>query len=374
VLWSLSSLDRVQACGRNRLPGRERELRVGVRDEDGGKVAHFTAAMLCGSVWACPVCSAKVNAARAEEIGAGIGSWVEAGNFAAMVTLTLAHGRDDPLEDTFQAMVQAFSAITTGRAWLREKAACQVVGWLRATEVTYGRSGWHPHAHVLVLFEGCPHPVDYARMVDRWRRRWQKAAEQQGFGASTEHGVRFDVVTTGEEAGRYICKLQDGRGVGAEVARGDLKAGRLGNVTPLELLDYFERTGDADAADLWAEWENATHGRRALTWSYGLRRRLLAGQPERSDEELAEESASGEVIAVIPDEAWRVMCGHKGLLVAVLRAAEDGGFEAVQALLTRYHVSVTRPNRPPPPEWDSGITRRRSFGGWPGLDRERGAP
>jgi hypothetical protein len=80
-----------------------------------------------------------------------------------------------------------------------------------------------------------------------------------------EHGVRFDVVTTGETAGAYICKLQDGRGVGSEVARGDLKSGRLGSVTPFEILDYFERTGDAAAADLWAEWEQATHGRRALT-------------------------------------------------------------------------------------------------------------
>jgi hypothetical protein len=73
-----------------------------------------------------------------------------------------------------------------------------------------------------------------------------------------------------------------------------------------------------------------------------LRRRLLAGVPERSDEDLAEENAAGDVVAVIPDEAWRVMCAHKGLLVAVLRAAEDSGFEAVEALLARYGVSVRR--------------------------------
>jgi hypothetical protein len=27
------------------------------------------------------------------------------------------------------------------------------------------QSGWHPHAHILLLFEGCPSPVDYARLV-----------------------------------------------------------------------------------------------------------------------------------------------------------------------------------------------------------------
>jgi len=171
----------VQACGRNRLPGRERQLRLGPRGEDGGRAAHFTAAMLCGGVWACPVCSAKVNAARAEEIGSGVGSWVDAGNFAAMVTLTLAHGRDDPLSDTFDAVVSAFGALTSGRAWQREKAVCRIVGWLRATEVTYGESGWHPHAHILLLFEGCPSAADYARLVDRWRRRRQQAAERHGF-------------------------------------------------------------------------------------------------------------------------------------------------------------------------------------------------
>jgi hypothetical protein len=70
---------------------------------------------------------------------------------------------------------------------------------------------------------------------------------------------------------------------------------------------------------------------------------LMAGVPQRSDEELAEADVGGEVVAVVPDDAWAVMCGRSGLLVAVLRAAEDGGFEAVAAMLAPFGVTVTRP-------------------------------
>jgi hypothetical protein len=132
LLWRFSTMERVRACGRNRLPGRERQLRVGTRGEDGGRVAHFTGSMLCGSVWACPACSAEVNAARAEEIGARVGAWVDAGDFAAMVTLTLAHGRADPLEDTFGAVVQAFGALTSGRARIRVTPLLEVLPLLHS--------------------------------------------------------------------------------------------------------------------------------------------------------------------------------------------------------------------------------------------------
>jgi hypothetical protein len=86
-------------------------------------------------------------------------------------------------------------------------------------------------------------------------------------------------------------------------------------------------------------------------WSHGLRQRLLAGVPERSDEEIAEAEVGGEVVAVVPDEAWRVMVAEKGLMVAVLRAAEAGGFRAIVDVLSPYGVTVTRP---PMTERDAG--------------------
>jgi hypothetical protein len=116
VLWSESSKARTQACGRTRLPARQRQLRV--REAGEQAVAHFTGAMVCGSPWACPVCSAKIAAARADEIGRGVGAWVDAGNLAVLVSLTVQHGRSDSLEDTLDAVLEAFQSITSGRAWI----------------------------------------------------------------------------------------------------------------------------------------------------------------------------------------------------------------------------------------------------------------
>jgi hypothetical protein len=102
-----------------------------------------------------------------------------------------------------------------------------------------------------------------------------------------QYGVTWTPVTSAAEAAEYVVKLQDGRDPGLEVARGDLKAGRLGSVTPFEILDYFARTGDADALELWNRYEVVSKHRQCITWSKGLRRRLL---PDEEDELTDEEA------------------------------------------------------------------------------------
>jgi hypothetical protein len=47
-----------------------------------GDVAHFAGLMVCGSVWACPECSAKIRAVRSEEIGRAAEAHLRAGGTA----------------------------------------------------------------------------------------------------------------------------------------------------------------------------------------------------------------------------------------------------------------------------------------------------
>ena len=42
-------------------------------------IAHYAGLTTCGSIWACPVCSAKIRNTRALEISAATAAWDFAG-------------------------------------------------------------------------------------------------------------------------------------------------------------------------------------------------------------------------------------------------------------------------------------------------------
>ena len=87
LLWDVSALHRLRGCGRGR-----RAAVVGVRYSP-GIGAGFSGLVTCGSVWACPVCSAKILARRSLELGAGLLAWEAAGGRLVMGTLTMRHHR-----------------------------------------------------------------------------------------------------------------------------------------------------------------------------------------------------------------------------------------------------------------------------------------
>jgi len=264
-----------------------------------------------------------------------------------MVTLTARHRSRHPLAPMLDAVVDGFRRLMAGRAAMAEKRDLGVVGVIRSLEITYGANGWHPHLHVLLLLAGNADTAAQARAIDRWRRQWAQFLAERGFEPSRERGVRWEPVTRGLDAGQYLAKVQDGSDLGMEMARGDLKAGRLGSLHPFELLDYFAETGDMDAVELWREYERATLGRKAITWTPGLRRRLLSAAEHKSDEEIVEEEVGGVDVCLFEPEHWDLI-DRLNLSTAVLDAIEqaDPGheFEAVVSLLAPYGVTPLRPD------------------------------
>jgi hypothetical protein len=96
-----------------------------------------------------------------------------------------------------------------------------------------------------------------------------------------------------------------------------------------------EQTGDTRDRDLWHEYKRATRSLAAVRWPRGLRA-MKAGsvtEPERSDEELAAADIGGNLIVVIQCPVWS-RARTAGLEHAVLVAADDGGLEAVNALIS----------------------------------------
>jgi hypothetical protein len=156
---------------------------------------------------------------------------------------------------------------------------------------------------------------------------WRAYVVQQGH-AKPQHQCTTLVRVTDSDVGTYATKF----GAALEMTQGASKLGRgKESRTAFAILADFLRDGDADDLALWHIWERDMKGARQLTWSGGLKARFAV--EELSDEEVASEAVGGEVVAVMPASAWRLVVALPGLRVQLLEAAEAGGRAAVAALL-----------------------------------------
>ncbi len=292
-------------------------------------IAHVQGVARCGSPHSCPVCAPVVRQRRALEIDEGLTRWLEGGHGAAFVTLTTRHHRGDELKGRLVAVSSALQSCLSGAPWKRRAERLGYRGAIRAVEVTYGRNGWHPHCHAILLFD---RPVGAAELGDleAWLfGRWSGVVERKGFGTlSATHGV--DVRTVGAAGlGEYVTMVEGGWGAGMELTRPDLKKGKSGHVPPVELLRRFVETGEVRWLRLWLEYESATFGTNAFVWSRGLRGVLGLGA-EKTDEEVAKsEGVDVEVLlrALIGSAQWsrHIKYGTTGVLLARIEEAAAAG-------------------------------------------------
>lgn len=338
-------------CGRSAIAG-------GVGVVINGGVAHMTGLATCGKIHLCPVCSAKIRAARSEEIDTVTAAWQAAGHGLAMMTLTLRHYRRMPLGTTrkrergglvavqHDAWITAFGS-RAGKMWQRLQQENGIVGYVRVWECTVGPDhGWHPHFHVL-LFTDKPWSEDRAAAFEGAAlTRWVRSVQRAGGYKPNDRGVKVTVPAREDtqQFARYLFKAQDGKtrferwSPGDEMARADLKRGRRASRMPFEVAEGAA-AGLADDVPLWHEYEYAAHGIRAMYWSNGLRKLLadLVELDERTDEEIAAEEIGGEGLALIPAETWYgAVLRHRGRPLAILRAAEALGLVGVQTLIESW--------------------------------------
>jgi hypothetical protein len=323
-------MGRLRDCGRRGvLPGGSVRIRASGTGED--RRAGFSGVETCGSVWACPVCSVKVLAHRQAELSDGIAAWVAGGNSVVMVTLTMRHRKGQKLAKLWDGVSLAWDRVVKGRPYRRVRDAFGIAGYVRVVEVTSGDNGWHVHLHVGLFLVGETSSVAAEAIESAMFSPWRASLVAQGFGAPTR-SAGIDVKLWKADGpgvlGEYFTKQSYDAGDGAnqaamELARGDLKQARSGNRTPFQVLSAFQEWGDADDLDLWTEWEKASHGRRQMTWSRGMRELLQLGV-EKSDEQVAAEETGTEDddLVELPAAAYRFVA-REGLLGLVLDLAED---------------------------------------------------
>lgn len=285
--------------------------------------ASYKGLVICGNVWGCAVCGARISRIRRAEMNVLL-AWARAeGLVPILLTLTARHGRKDSLDHLLHGMKEAKRRLRQRAEWRR----LPFEGSVTATEITHGlRHGWHPHFHELILLraESEEEALDMARTL---RSPWLASLRAYGLdGASAAFDIRGAA-----EAGNYVAKW----GVAEEMTLSGDKAAKAKNGhergrLPSELAT-LGADGDATAAKLWVEYFEATSGKRRnqLVWSKGLK--LKCGVEEVSDEDAAmkeaEDEDTTEHAGEWDGEDWKPLQSKR---VRLMDAAEEGGAAAVK--------------------------------------------
>lgn len=389
MLWTESVRKRGRHCGRSlassfasvdngkggRIVSRvEGELSAQLRvttDVEGKHHAGFAGVQTCGSVWACPVCSAKVLAHRQGEIAQAVETWEATGGRVAMFTFTMRHNASQSVSSLWDALSLGWSSITRGRAYMAERATyglpvqrtfksgkregetvtSTVIPWVRVVEATHGdRFGWHLHIHALVFLGAGVTDDEMHDLYESWWLRWSAGLSAAGIDGSLRVN-RAQWCEAKTEIAGYVTKntytettvvRTAGEQAGFEVARGDLKDGRFDNRSPFQILrDLIHQPSGPEAAErdgmLWAQFEHASQGRRQMTWALGSRD-LFGLDDERSDDEIAAEEVGtrDDAVLVIPQRGWAMFRERAGLRADVLELAESVGPEYARAVVGAF--------------------------------------
>lgn len=299
------------------------------------QTTHYKGLQTCGSVWRCPVCSAKIAERRRVEIVQAMDAHKAVGGCVNLLTLTCPHQLKDNLADLLAKQAKAINRFFNDRVVKALLADMGTIGKIKALEVTHGRlsdqnNGWHPHYHLL-MFQGVGALLvtfDQHQMTD-WQVRlylqWAKACKGSGLGEpSFAHGLKLD---DGSKAAKYVSKW----GLEDEMTKGHTKKALHGE-TPFDFLRaYLDDDQDKQAAALFVEFAKTFEGKKQLTWSKGLKK--LYQVADKTDEVLAAESDDkARLLGMINLDQWRDVLAVEGR-ASVLSLAASGGWEAVALYL-----------------------------------------
>jgi len=215
-----------------------------------------------------------------------------------MVTVTLQHDKTDRLADLLRCLKDAVRKLKSGRWWSNFKDRWGVAAYVSSYEITWGdRSGWHPHAHIL-LFLDCDQ-LDVDGMWSEMVTKYVTIIDRLGGYASRNHSL--DVTPGDSQVSDYLIKhVTVDDGLALEMSSTDTKDGRMGSKSFWDLV--FTSKYFSYASDLVKEYANATYRLQSFIWSRGAK--VILGVDDKKDKD------TGQVVALITRPLWRVIRTH----------------------------------------------------------------
>lgn len=311
---------------------------VGVHLSNEHNKAFMSGLAICGSVWSCPVCAAKIQQRRRIEIAQGFDWAYNNGKKMIMVTFTIPHYENQRLAELITKMREAFSGLRAGKPWAKITQRVGYVGLIRSLEITIGENGWHPHTHEAWIVDK---DTDTEALRDRIAARWLTMCERAGIVAKSSEAAflaRSVNIMDNCSTSDYLAKQDDSRnwGIDRELASASSKKSRSPKgFHPFGLLAEHAEGGTTrkDAGARFIEYATTMRDKkcRQIFWSHGLKK--LVGLEDKADEQLAEEQTDqADLLGLLDSDQWRLVIKNQAKS-DVLDAAENGGWGAVMALI-----------------------------------------
>ena len=263
---------------------------------------------------------------------------------ALFLTVTLQHTRDSELSELLKTLLAAWRSVFSGDRTGERQVLSRVKAQIKSVETRWGRNGFHPHLHVLLMVDEAGLSETEAglfedKLAEVIFSRYQRAVEKRGMVAERE-AYNSRPVSMAGAAAHYVTKIE----AALELTSPDTKKGFAGGArsyTMFQLLSLYER-GERqlygkDIAEVFREFARATKGKRAVSYSRGIKD--LLGIEAKPDEELALEAELPEekTIAVVSADVWRVVCARK-MRAQLLAVADSGDERQVSAWLDALGV------------------------------------
>lgn len=355
-LWKNTSVARIAGCGLC-TPGNDVNVRV---SQMGNRlVAGASGLITCSSVWACPVCSAKISTERSREVANTIRTYNATGGRVLFATFTLRHDATQDLNVVWDGLADSWRHFLGGKGWKDLQNKFSLDGWIRAVEVTHGANGWHVHAHTAIFVKGSDVDDNFLnKLSDALYHRWDLATSSNGFSTTRD---AFDCRDTYSDSGlaRYLVKSSNAYKPALELTQGSAKTAKDKSRTPFAILADLAATNSNDCrcsvslnadgspryrktcdACLWRHWEKHSHSRRQISYSRGLRDlvsslAITLKETENIDsDEVLSDSMS---VLLINPQSWRRIA-YDAIYLTLYRKLEDKDLYGALALLDDNQV------------------------------------
>jgi hypothetical protein len=288
--------ERVAKCLRLARNGSQVEVWKHLKTEK----SFYNGLLVCGSVWTCPVCAAKISERRKEEISQAFNMHKSEGGKIALLTLTFRHKKHYRLIDMLEKFTSALAKFRSGKRYQQVRESMGLIGSIRVFEITYGeKNGFHPHIHLALFYTK---PIILQMFKSVMTELWLKALSK--FGLDGLEDISLDL-QDGSKAEEYIAKHGTWT-LEQELSKSHIKKGKQGSFTPFDLLREFIVTGEVLYINLFKEYAEAMKGKRQIQWSPNLKKRFII--EDKTDEVIASEKVEqADLLGLIPYDVWKVI-------------------------------------------------------------------
>jgi len=277
---------------------------VTIKETADGKI-YTSGVWSCGRAWLCPTCALKVSQHRAEKLLSFVESASRQGVTMMMITPTIPHHQGTPLKDLFDLVRESFRALTKNKRFAAAKKKYGFEGFVRSTEITHGKNGWHPHLHVLV-FATCE-PDELTKFCELIFEIWSDIVDRSGKlkkgQKCSRKAYNISPVNSKEGMSNYLNKWH----IGNEIASGQSKKSTSGRSVFQILQDYHQNPTAKDKR-LLQEYEKATKNKQQLTYSragnFKAKYTDQEEDQEKTDFDIANEKKEGKPTLAITRPLW----------------------------------------------------------------------